>query len=121
MRFSKTRRNDFTISLDGLTLRNHAYVHTLPFVDFNDKAFISGSESWEKIQPNAQAAHIHLLTKFQPTIDVPTNFLSTVVSTNPIQPYDCIGRIQNFATTARIFTMIQPTAISKNTFFEHRF
>lgn len=68
--FLQPRANGSTVSLDGLTLKNHACVLTSPLVYHNGKVFISKKKSWEEIQLNAQAAHIHSPTKFEPTIDI---------------------------------------------------
>lgn len=114
--FPQPRANDFTISLDGVTLRNYACVKTSRFVNFNGEVLISRNESCKKIQPNTQAAHIHSSTKFEFTIDVSTNFLSTEVLSNPIPPHDYIGQIQNFATTTGVFTTAHPIAIIGNKF-----
>lgn len=90
MRYFQPRANDFTISLDVLTLKNHACVQKSLFVNFIGKVFIFRNKNWIETQHNAQAAHVHLSTKFAPTIDVSTNFLSTEVLTYSILPYDYI-------------------------------
>lgn len=70
----------------------------------------------EENQPNAQAAHIHSSTKFEPTNYVPANFLTTEVLTNPIPQHVYIGRTQGFPRTAVVVTMARSTAIIENKF-----
>lgn len=103
--FAQPRANNFTIFWDGLTLRSYASVQTSPFVNSNGKVFMSSSESREEIQADARAAHIHLSTKFDPTIDISTILFERGSLTCSTPPSDYIGRIQDFATTTGEFLL----------------
>lgn len=122
MRFSVIMRKQFYDFFGRFNLRGNACVQTSPFVNLNGEVFVLKNDSWEKIRPNAQTALIHWSTKFEPTIDVSTNFMSTKVLTNSIPPYDYIGRIQILQLhLASIFLWHTQRAFQKISFWASMF
>lgn len=71
-----------------------------------------------EIQPNFQAPHLHIFTRFTPKIEQPSNFLYNEVMKNPVPALDYDVQLQNllFSTDTPPLSHISDTAMRKKLF-----